>query len=89
MTKYFKILALFLSLAVCAQNVTEMKTPKEASKKIIEFLEKKKFVQQANPNFYPGIADEKMRPILVKKINLIATDFLNVAELQDLIKIHI
>tara|TARA_B100001079_G_scaffold5762_1_gene4884 strand:- start:79 stop:558 length:480 start_codon:yes stop_codon:yes gene_type:complete len=80
MTKYFKILALFLSLAVCAQNVTEMKTPKEASKKIIEFLEKKKFVQQANPNFYPGIADEKMRPILVKKINLIATDFLNVAE---------
>ncbi|MCK0115391.1 DUF4844 domain-containing protein [Gelidibacter sp. F63206] len=54
-----------------------MKTPENANEKFAEFIAKKKFVEE---NFYPGIADEKMRPIFTEKINQIATDFKTVAE---------
>ena len=57
-----------------------MKTPENANEKFSEFIAKKKFVKQPYPNFYPGIADEKMRPIFTEKINKVATDFKNVAE---------
>ncbi len=77
MTKYIKILVLFLTLSACGQNVTEMKTPENANEKFIEFLAKTKFVEE---NFYPGIADEKMRPVFTKKINQIGNDFKTVAE---------
>ena len=77
MTKYIKILVLFLSLSACAQNVTEMKTPENATEKFADFILKKKFVAE---NYYPGIADEKMRPIFTEKINKVAFDFKLVAE---------
>tara|TARA_R110000796_G_C14365157_1_gene413301 strand:+ start:129 stop:575 length:447 start_codon:yes stop_codon:yes gene_type:complete len=77
MTKYIKILVLFLTLSACGQNATEMKTPENANEKFTEFIAKKKFVEE---NFYPGIEDEKMRPIFTEKINEIATDFKTVAE---------
>ena len=54
-----------------------MKTPKNANEKFAEFIAKKKFVEE---NFYPGIADEKMRPVFTEKINQIASDFKTVAE---------
>ena len=68
------------TLSACGQNVTEMKTPENVDKKISEFIAKKKFVEQPYPNFYPGISDEKMRPIFTEKINSAASDFKSVAE---------
>ena len=54
-----------------------MKTPENVNKKLAEFIAKKKFVEE---NYYPGIADEKMRPIFTEKINQVATDFKSVTE---------
>ena len=54
-----------------------MKTPENANEKFAEFIVKKKFVEE---NFYPGIADEKIRALVfTEKINEIATDFKTVA----------
>jgi len=77
MAKYIKILILFLTLYACGQNANQMKTPEDANEKFKEFITKKKFVEE---NLYPGIADEKMRPIFTEKINQAASDFLNVAK---------
>ncbi|WP_026977781.1 DUF4844 domain-containing protein [Flavobacterium tegetincola] len=74
-----KLLLLFLTLTACGQNAIEMKTPENAIQKFNSFIEKEKFVEQGYPNFYPGIADEKMRPIFTEKINLVANDFKSVA----------
>ncbi|WP_460219358.1 DUF4844 domain-containing protein [Psychroserpens sp. MEBiC05023] len=54
-----------------------MITPENTNEKITEFIAKKKFVSE---NHYPGIEDEKMRPVFTEKINLIALDFKTVAE---------
>ncbi|WP_422090631.1 DUF4844 domain-containing protein [Tenacibaculum ovolyticum] len=54
-----------------------MKTPENVNEKFAEFIAKKKFIEE---NFYPGIADEKMRPIFTKKIEQVATDFKTVSE---------
>jgi len=83
MTKYIQIFIIFLTLSVCGQNATEMKTPENANEMFAEFIANKKFVEQPYPNFYHGIADEKMRPILTDKINQVATDFKNVAESEN------
>jgi hypothetical protein len=77
MTKYIQILVIFFTFSACGQNVTEMKTPKNASEKFTEFITKKKFVSE---NHYPGIADEKLRLIFTEKINQVASDFKTVAE---------
>uniref|UniRef100_UPI00404A6FBA DUF4844 domain-containing protein n=1 Tax=Flavobacterium sp. TaxID=239 RepID=UPI00404A6FBA len=77
MTKYIKIVVLFLTLTACGQNPIEMTTPENAHEKFVAFIAKKKFLPE---NFYPGIADEKMRPIFTEKINQIAIDFKTVAE---------
>jgi hypothetical protein len=77
MMKYIKILVLFLTLSAYGQNVTEMKTPENTNEMFAEFLAKKKFLEE---NFYPGIADEKMRPVFTEKINQIGIDFKTVAE---------
>lgn len=83
MTKYIQIFILFLTISACGQKATEMKTPENANEQFAEFIAKKKFVEQPYPNYYPGIADEKMRPILTEKINQIASDFKNVAESEN------
>jgi hypothetical protein len=77
MTKYIQIFIIFLTLSACGQNATEMKTPENANEKFAEFTTKKKFLEE---NFYPGITDEKMRPVFTEKINQIASDFKTVAE---------
>ena len=56
-----------------------MKTPVNANEKFAEFIEKKKFVEE---NLYPGIADEKIRPVFTEKINQVAKDFKTVSELE-------
>ncbi|WP_248724318.1 DUF4844 domain-containing protein [Seonamhaeicola sp. ML3] len=60
-----------------------MKTPENANEQFAEFIAKKKFVAQPYPNYYPGITDEKLRPIFTKKINQIASDFKTVAESEN------
>ena len=62
MMKCIKILVLFFTLSACGQKTTEMKTPENTNEKFAEFIAKKKFVEE---NYYPGISDEKMRPIFV------------------------
>ena len=47
-----------------------------------EFKKKKKFIKEEG-SYYPGIAEEKLRPILTEKINLTAEDFQKVAEGKD------
>jgi len=79
MTKYIQIFIFFFTLSACGQNAAEMKTPKNANTKFTEFIAKKKFVKD---NYYSGIAEEKMRSLLTKKINQAATDFKTVAELE-------
>ena len=83
MTKYIQIFIFFLTLSACGQNATEMKTPENANEMFTEFIAKKKFIKQPYPNYYPGIADEKMRPIFTEKINQVATDFKTVAESEN------
>lgn len=43
-------------------------------------MQRKKFIEQPYPNFYSGIADEKMRLIFTEKINQAATNFKTIAE---------
>ena len=77
MTKYIKILVLFLTLSAYGQNATEMKTPENTNEKFAEFIAKKKFYAE---NHSPNISDEKLRPILTEKINEVATDFKLISE---------
>ena len=77
MTKSIQILIIFLTFSVYGQNATEIKAPENANENFVEFIAKKKFVEE---NFYPGIADEKKRPIFTEKINQTAADFKTVAE---------
>ena len=80
MTKYIQIFIILLVLSACGQNAIEMKTPENAHEKFAKFIVKEKFIKQPYPNFYPGIAEEKMRPVFTKKINQVALDFKAVSE---------
>ena len=80
MIKYIYGIIILVSISACGQNASEMNTPENASEKFTEFLAKKKFVEE---NYYPGIADEKMRPIFTEKINSVASDFKSVAESEN------
>lgn len=77
MTKYIRILFLLLILSACGQSQTKMKTPENAQEKFAEFIAKKKFYAE---NQSPNISDEKLRPILTKKINEVAKDFKEISE---------
>ncbi|AXT59263.1 DUF4844 domain-containing protein [Aquimarina sp. AD10] len=80
MAKYIQISLILLTLSACGQNVNEMKTPENANEMFAKFIAKKKFVEQPYPNFYPGIVNEKMRPIFTEKIDLVTTDFKTIAQ---------
>lgn len=77
MIKYITIFFAFLTFNACGQQVIKMKTPENTREKLEEFIAKGKFYKE---NFYPGIADEKLRPLFTKKINEAASDFLSVAQ---------
>ncbi|MHB0756851.1 DUF4844 domain-containing protein [Polaribacter sp. M15] len=57
-----------------------MKTPKNAKEKFAEFIKKKKFYAE---NYSPNISDEKLRPILTKKINEVALEFQKISESEN------
>lgn len=72
------ILGLTLLLfKACGQG--QLKTPENAMPKFEEFKSKEKFLQD-DKLFYPGIGDPKLKPILTKKINLVADDFKKLAD---------
>lgn len=77
MNKYIRIIVLFLTLSACGQIATDMKTPENSNEKFEGFIAKKKFYSE---NYLPNISDEKLRPILTKKINKIASDFKTISE---------
>ena len=77
MTKYITILIFLFTLSACGQNESDIKKLENMKDNFAEFIAKKKFYEE---NFYPGIADEKLRPILTEKINQVAYDFQIVAE---------
>lgn len=58
---------------------TKMTTTIDAMPKFENFKNKEKFLPD-NTIFYPGIGDEKLKPILTEKINLAADDFKKIAE---------
>jgi hypothetical protein len=74
--EYLKILFIILILTACGTR--QIKTPENAMDKFEKFIKKVKFVED-NSLFYPGIADQKMQPILTEKINQAAEDFKSVA----------
>jgi hypothetical protein len=59
-----------------------MTTPETASEMFDEFKKKEKFIQEEG-QFYPGIAEERLRPIFTEKINQAADDFSKVADGDD------
>jgi len=79
MKNYIHIVFLLLIFVSCGQNEKPMKTPENAVEKFEAFIAKKKFEAQPYPNYYPGLADEKMQTILTERINQIALDFKEVA----------
>ena len=70
MNNYIHIVFSLLIFVSCGQNEKPMKTPENAVEK---------FEEQPYPNYYPGLADEKMQTILTERINQIALDFKEVA----------
>ncbi len=71
------LISVTLSFLSCGQ--TKMKTSIDSMPKFENFKNKEKFLPD-NTVFYPGIGDEKLKPILTEKINLAADDFKKVAE---------
>lgn len=73
----FTITLCFFSFMSIAQKT--MTTPENATELFDSFKKKEKFIFDES-FYYPGIADEKLRPIFTEKINLAADDFKKVAE---------
>lgn len=61
----------------CGQK--QIKTPANATEKFEKFKAKEKFVEDMKI-FYPGIGNEKLKPVLTEKINLAAEDFEEIAK---------
>ncbi len=68
---------LFFMFTACGQK--QIKTPTDAMGKFEKFKAKEKFVEDMKI-LYPGIGDEKLKPILTEKINLAAEDFEKIAQ---------
>lgn len=66
-----------LLFAACGEE--QIKTPENAMTKFEEFKSKEKFIQD-DKLFYPGIGNQKLKPILTEKINLSASDFKELAD---------
>lgn len=68
---------IILLFTACGKG--QIKTPIGAMEKFKKFKSKEKFVEDKKL-YYPGIGDEKLKPILTEKINLAAEDFEKVAK---------
>ncbi|WKW46166.1 DUF4844 domain-containing protein [Myroides sp. JBRI-B21084] len=71
------LVLLFFMFTACGQK--QIKTPNKAMEKFEKFKAKEKFVEDMKI-LYPGIGDEKLKPILTEKINLAAEDFEKIAQ---------
>jgi len=60
----------------------QIKTPIDAMDKFEKLKSKEKFVEDSKL-FYPGIGDEKLKPILTSKIDLAIEDFQKVSQLNN------
>jgi hypothetical protein len=69
-----------LFFASCGQG--QIKTPAYALDKFEKLKNKEKFVEDSKL-FYPGIGDEKLKPILTSKIDLAIEDFQKVSQLNN------
>lgn len=77
--KKFTLLVSIIFLIIfysCGQS--KINTPKAAINRFEDFISKEKFLPDSKI-FYPGIGDEKLKPILTKLINESANDFQNIA----------
>lgn len=73
------IFLIFVTLIFSSCGQSQIKTPTDAMSKFEKFKNKEKFIEDMTI-FYPGIGDEKLKPILTDKINLIVDDFKKIAE---------
>ena len=73
---FFISFIVLTSIYSCGQN--KIKTPISAMNKFEEFISKEKFLPDSKI-FYPGIGDEKLKPILTELLNESAKDFQNIA----------
>ena len=71
------VVLLFFIFTACGQK--QIKLPTNTMEKFEKFKAKEKFVEDLKI-LYPGIGDEKLKPILTKKINLAAEDFEKIAQ---------
>ncbi len=67
---------MLLLFTACGQG--QIKTPINAMEMFEKFKAKEKFIKDEKLH-YPGIGNEKLKPIFTEKINLAAKDFENVA----------
>ena len=58
-------------------------TPKNAMNQFEKFIAKEKFISDEYPNFYPGIGNPKLKPILTQKINNVAEGFQTISKTQN------
>lgn len=82
MKEITKIFLGFTILLFTACGQGQIKIPNGAMEKFEKFKIKEKFIEDDKLH-YPGIGDEKLKPILTKKINLAANDFEKVAQAKD------
>ena len=78
MTKTIITILTILALAACGPKKIE--TPKNAMNKFEQFKAKEKFVEEKYPNFYPGIGNPKLKPLLTEKINNVADSFQTISK---------
>ncbi|MDG1572509.1 DUF4844 domain-containing protein [Robiginitalea sp. M366] len=78
----FTIILVLFAYFNTSYSQDSMMTSKSQSEMFEEFKMKEKFIQEEG-SYYPGIAEEKLRPIFTEKINLAAEDFQKVAEGKD------
>ncbi len=70
-------LILSLVLLSCTADLTPMEIPTNAGPVLLELQGAEKYVEDT-AQFYPGIADVSMRPVLSANINLAIDDFLQI-----------
>jgi tRNA-dihydrouridine synthase len=80
--KIQKIFSVFTILLFTACGQGQIKTPNDAMDKFEIFKNKEKFVKDEKLH-YPGIGNEKLKPILTEKINLVAEYFEKVTQLNN------
>lgn len=71
------LILIIFTFTACVQSLTN--APNNTINKFEEFKNKEKFIEDKT-NYYPGIANSKLRHQLTEKINLAANDFEELAK---------